>query len=89
MVLITVATLVVATVAIVTNLNLRGRPGRSPDIAKGSSSGPPVDTHDLEGWFAFLAPSRVGLSDFDIYVFANGGAAIPVTTGPAADVAPA
>jgi Tol biopolymer transport system component len=89
-VLITFATLVVViTLAILTPMNLRGRPERSPDIARGSSAGPPVDTRELKGWFAFLAPTKAGLFDFDIYVFANGGTAVPVTTGPAADVAPA
>jgi dipeptidyl aminopeptidase/acylaminoacyl peptidase len=88
MVLITVATLA-TTAAIVKNAEVVDRPGRSPDIAKGSSSGPPVNTHKLEGWFAFIAPTRVGLFDFDIYVFASGGAPVPVTRGPAADVAPA
>jgi len=88
-VLITFAMLVVAiTLAILTRTNVRGRLERSPDIGKASSSGPPVDTRELKGWFAFLAPTKAGQYDFDIYVFANGGTAVPVTTGPAADLAP-
>lgn len=88
-VLITFAMLVVAiALAILTRTNVRGRPERSPDIGKASSSGPPVDTRQLKGWFAFLAPTKAGQYDFDIYVFANGGTAVPVATGPAADLAP-
>lgn len=88
-VLITFAMLVVAiTLAILTRTNVRGRPERSPDIGKASSSGRPVDTRELKGWFAFLAPTKAGQYEFDIYVFANGGTAVPVTTGPAADLAP-
>jgi hypothetical protein len=72
-----VVTLVTAiTVAIVAKPNLWGRPTRSPHITRGSSSGPPVDTHQLKGWFAFIA-STTKDDRFapDIYVFANGGAA--------------
>jgi Tol biopolymer transport system component len=88
-VLITFAMLVVAiTLAILTRTNVRGRPELSPDIGKASSSGPPVATRELKGWFAFLAPTKAGQYDFDIYVFANGGTAVPVTTGPAGDLAP-
>lgn len=88
-ILITFAMLVVAfALAVLTRTNVRGRPERSPDIGKASSSGPPVVTRELKGWFAFLAPTKAGQYDFDIYVFANGGTAVPVTTGPAADLAP-